>query len=191
MTTTRKTIDFGCPNDIDPHHFVVHIPPGRSGDITITEHFGLLGGSNGVPESEVRAIIPRAHWRKIADHVKRVFNERLKSHALGTSRWKTGDNKAERLLGKELCILAWGIEQTDLDRVPLAVNNWLGFKPEERWWLFSMTAASSGTVDDQNRGWRKALGFALMDGEESSLLYLNRSVRPQGDGHQMSMSLSH
>ncbi|MEE9426448.1 MAG: anti-phage-associated DUF3780 domain-containing protein [Methylococcales bacterium] len=184
MTAIRKTIDFGCPNDIDPHHFVVHIPAGRSGDIIITEHFGLLGGTNGVPESEVRAVIPRAHWRKLADTLKRVFNERLKVHKLGSSRWKTGDNKVERLLGKELCILAWGMEHVELDYAPVALNNWLGFKPEERWWLFSMTAASSGKVEDSDRGWRQALGFALMDGEQSPALGL-LGARPQGDGHQV------
>ena len=41
MTSNRKTLGFACPNDIDPHHFVVTIPAGRTGAVTITEHFGL------------------------------------------------------------------------------------------------------------------------------------------------------
>lgn len=162
----RKTLDFGCPNEIDPHHFVVHIPADRNREVTITEHFGLLGGCQGLPELEERARIPRAHWRRIADTVKRVFNERLKTHGLASNRWKTGDNKVERLLGKELCILAWGIEQAEPGCIPIILKNWLGFKPEERWWLFSMTAASAGKAEDSNRGWRRALGFALIDGAE-------------------------
>ena len=186
MTITRKTLDFGCPNDIDPHHFVVHIPADRTADITITEHFGLLGGVNGTPFSEERAVIPRAHWRKIADTVKRVFNERLKAHKFRVSRWKTGDNKVERLLGKELCVLAWGIERTELNRLPVALSNWLGFKPEERWWLFSMTAASSGTVADRDRGWRQALGFALMDGAEDYSPPVRRTPhRPHDSSHSL------
>ncbi len=52
------------------------------------------------------------------------------------------------------------------------------------WWLFSMTAASSGKVEDSDRGWRQALGFALMDGEQSPALGL-LGARPQGDGHQV------
>ncbi|MGH8589654.1 MAG: anti-phage-associated DUF3780 domain-containing protein [Gammaproteobacteria bacterium] len=165
MTSNRKTLGFGCPNDIDPHHFVVTIPAGRSGAVTVTEHFGLLGGANGIPEQEDRAVIARAHWNRIADSVKRVFNERLKANKLPTSRWKPGANKIERLLGKELCVLAWGIEKVELNRAPVTLKNWSGFKPEERWWLFSMTAASAGTVEDGERGWRRALFHALTAGE--------------------------
>jgi len=128
MTSNRKTLGFGCPNDIDPHHFVVTIPAGRSGAVTVTEHFGLLGGANGIPEQEDRAVIPRAHWNRIADSVKRVFNERLKANKLPPSRWKPGANKIERLLGKELCVLAWGIEKVELNRAPVTLKNWSGFK---------------------------------------------------------------
>jgi hypothetical protein len=176
-----KTIDFGCPNDIDPHHFVVSIPKARSGAVLITEHFSLLGGSNGIPEREERASIPRAHWNRIAEEVKRVFNERLKANRLSISRWKTGDNKLERLLGKELCVLAWAIEQAALEEVAVALKNWSGFKPEERWWLFSMTAASAGTVDDRGRGWRRALYFALTDGPVESKPSRKHRTRPKED----------
>ncbi len=189
MSSNRKTLDFGCPNDIDPHHFVVHIPAGRTAAVTVTEHFGLLGGSNGIPEREDRAIIPRAHWRKIAEGVKRIFNERLKAHKRATSRWKTGDNKLERLLGKELCVLAWAIEKVEPDQVPIALKNWVGFKPEERWWLFSMTAANAGTLDDGERGWRRALQFALTDGATEPAPRRKRKTRPKDDGPQGQLPL--
>ncbi len=29
--TERHTIGFGVPNELDPHHFVVEIPAGKSG----------------------------------------------------------------------------------------------------------------------------------------------------------------
>lgn len=184
MKSNRKTIDFGCPNEIDPHHFVVTIPPGRNRDVIIAEHFGLLGGANGVPEQEDRALIPRAHWNQIAEGVKRVFNERLKASKLATSRWKPGANKVERLLGKELCVLAWGIERVEIDRVPVALKNWSGFKPEERWWLFSMTAANAGTVEDSERGWRRALFHALTDGADEPKSQRKRRLRPKEDDLQ-------
>jgi len=184
MTSNRKTLGFGCPNDIDPHHFVVTIPAGRSGAVTVTEHFGLLGGANGIPEQEDRAVIARAHWNQIAESVKRVFNERLKANKLATSRWKPGANKMERLLGKELCVLAWGIEKLELDRIPIALKNWSGFKPEERWWLFSMTAASAGTVEDSERGWRRALFHALTDGGNEPKAHGKRRVQPREDNRQ-------
>ncbi|MGH8610819.1 MAG: anti-phage-associated DUF3780 domain-containing protein [Gammaproteobacteria bacterium] len=181
MKSNRKTIDFGCPNEIDPHHFVVTIPPGRNRGVTITEHFGLLGGANGVPEQEDRALIPRAHWNQIAEGVKRIFNERLKARKLQAGRWKPGANKVERLLGKELCVLAWGIGKIEIDRVPVALKNWNGFKPEERWWLFSMTAANAGTVEDSERGWRRALFHALTDGADEPKSQRKRRLRPKED----------
>ena len=39
-----------------------------------------------------------------------VIYERLKARKLATSRWKTGANRLDRLLGKELCVLAWAAE---------------------------------------------------------------------------------
>jgi hypothetical protein len=44
------------------------------------------------------------------------------------------------------------------------VENWLGLKPEERWWLYTMTNAATGhALRGRNRGWRKALRFALTE----------------------------
>lgn len=187
MKASSKTIDFGCPNDIDPHHFVVTIPAARSGEVMITEHFGLLGGSNGIPEEEDRAVVTRPHWAKIAEGVTRIFNERLKANKLSASRWKAGDNKLERLLGKELCVLAWAIERVESDLVPVALRNWMGFKPEERWWLFSMTAASAKTVDDSERGWRRALHYALTDGPTELEPCGKRKARPKDRAPQLEL----
>ncbi len=181
MTTPRKTLGFGCPNDIDPHHFVVTISAGRTDAVTVTEHFGLLGGANGIREQEDRAVIPRAHWNQIAESVKRIFNERLKANKLATSRWTPGANRVERLLGKELCVLAWAIETIDAERVPVALKNWSGFKPEERWWLFSMTAANAGTMADSERGWRRALRHALTDSNEEPVVQRKRRACPKNE----------
>lgn len=74
-----------------------------------------------------------------------------------------GENKVERLLGKELLILAWAIEEAPEETIPNAVRNWIGLKPEERWWLYAITAAATGGVDDTNIGWRKALRYALTE----------------------------
>ena len=47
---------------------------------------------------------------------------------------KTRDGQPPtRLLGKELCILAWAIEQMETTKIPVAVRNWLALRPEERW----------------------------------------------------------
>jgi len=99
----------------------------------------------------------------ISEEVKREFNERLRSKKMATSRWTTGVNKIERLLGKELLVLAWAVEGAFPDTVPNAIRNWIGLRPEERWWLYTMTAAATGGPEHSEIGWRKALRFALTE----------------------------
>jgi hypothetical protein len=80
-----------------------------------------------------------------------------------TSRWTTGENQVERLLGRELCVFAWAVEVANKDLVPNAIRNWAGFRPEERWWLFAMAANLTGTSGDADIGWRKAIRIALTE----------------------------
>ncbi len=164
-----ETIGFGCPNDTDPHHFVVTIPKERTKPVTISEHFGLTGEANGLPEKIDRVRISKAQWRAIADDTKSVLNERLRDKGYKTSRWQTGENKVERLLGRELTVLVWAIELAKTDLIPAAVKNWVGLKPEERWWLFTITAAATGRVEDSDKGWRKALRYALTENPTEEL----------------------
>ena len=57
-----------------------------------------------------------------------------------------------------------------MEKIPVAVRNWLALRPEERWWFFGMTAMSTGAVKDAGRGWRLALRHALGDVAQSELL---------------------
>lgn len=158
-----RTEGFGSPVDVDPHHAVVDIPKARNDAVRVIERFGVRAGVNNLPEQIVRVELERPRWSAISDHVKRVFNERLKEKGLEGSRWVTGENKLDRLLGKELCVLAWAIEKAPEDLIPVALKNWIGLKPEERWWLFTMTAAATGSAEDGEIGWRKALRYALTE----------------------------
>lgn len=162
-----KTIGFGVPDSIDPHYFCVRIPPGRNDPVEIIENYGIDGGINGRPEMVLRCRLNRAAWSSIAEELRREFNERLKAHKLTTSRWSVGDNAVERLLGKELLVLAWAIESADLETIPNAIRNWIGLKPEERWWLYTMTAAATGNAETTEVGWRKALRYALTENPSS------------------------
>jgi hypothetical protein len=105
-------------------------------------------------------------WSAIADISRREFNDRLKAAKVTTGRWHTGTNLVDRLLGKELCILAWAAETANDDQLPVIASKWAALRPEERWWLFSMTAAEAGLPEDTQRGWRRALFLALSDGEK-------------------------
>jgi hypothetical protein len=117
-----------------------------------------------------RVLLERPRWTAIRAEVQRAFNARLAAHGLKPSSWKVGDNPVDRLLGKELCVLAWAVEQMDKEKIPVAVRNWLALRPEERWWLFGMAAMSTGGVMDGGKGWRIALKHALGDVAQSELL---------------------
>jgi hypothetical protein len=175
----RKTTGFGVPNDIDPHHFVVDIPAARANPVVITEQFGLSGGNNGLPDSLERCRLNQDAWNGIRKELERVLNDRLKEKKLATSRWKSGKNQVERLLGRELCVLAWAIEAAPKETIPNAIRNWSGLKPEERWWLFAMAASMTGTSQDVDVGWRKALRVALTENPTGEEVVAIRAKRPK------------
>lgn len=156
------TVGFGTPDTIDPHCFEVRIPRGKTGEVRIVEHYGVAAGAFGRPEIE-RCVMPRAAWAAIADDLKRAFNERLKEKHLAVGVWKAGATRVERLLGQEMLVLAWGVEAVSAALIPTAVRNWLAMRPEERWWLYAITAASTGEPKHSEIGWRKALRFALTE----------------------------
>ena len=110
-----------------------------------------------------RVLVSREKWRMLADSARDDFNKRLKVAKLPAGRWSYGANRIDRLLGKELCVLLWAVEHAELGDVTAAVANWRGLRPEDRWWLFTTTCAETGGVADGDRGWRKALRFALTE----------------------------
>jgi hypothetical protein len=167
--TQRPTLGFGVPASSDPHHFKVIIPRANTARVLISEHLGLQASSADHAVID-RVLLDRPRWTAIRSEVQRAFNARLSAHGLKTSAWKMGDNPVDRLLGKELCVLAWAVENMEMDRIPVAVRNWLALRPEERWWLFGMAAMSTGGVGDGGQGWRLALRHALGDVAQSELL---------------------
>jgi hypothetical protein len=181
MSEKHKTIDFGAPEAFGAHVFRVEISAGRSDTVQIIEDYGYQGGENGLPYDEVRAIVPRGTWTVISEAARRDFNERLKAQKQSTGRWKAGKTLVDRLLGKELCILAWASEGAASDQLPVICTRWGALRPEERWWLFSMTVAEAGLPEDGERGWRKALHFALSDGERVTTEQRKRRPQPQKD----------
>jgi Protein of unknown function (DUF3780) len=168
MSEKLTTVDFGASNAFGSHLFQVEIPAARNRSVVITEDYGYRGLEGGVPSGEERVIITRATWSAIADTARREFNDRLKAAKILTGRWHTGINLVDRLLGKELCILAWAAETAGEDKIPVICSKWAALRPEERWWLFTMTVAEAGLPCDTQRGWRRALFYALSDGEQPS-----------------------
>jgi len=166
MSTQVASVDFGAPEKFGAHLFRVEVPAARRGSIVIIEVYGYRGNEAGIPRDEERAILDRRVWSKISDTARRDFNARLKAARLPAGRWHSGTNLVERLLGKELCVLAWAAEPATDEQLPIVCSKWMALRPEERWWLFSMTVAEAGLPDDKERGWRRALYLALSDGEK-------------------------
>jgi hypothetical protein len=178
---------FGAPA-YGAHIFRVEIPLAAKEDITVIEDYGLKGGENGVPPFEVRVVLPRRFWSAIAETARKDFAARLKAKRLTSPRWSAGSNKVDRMLGKELCVLAWAAEHANsVDECKVIAARWAAFKPEERWWLFAQTAAEAGLSEDTDAGWRLALYYALSSGKAAP--QKKRSIRPAEEDLPSNMQL--
>jgi hypothetical protein len=162
---------FGFDPQESRHHFLVNIPRSAEGKIEISEHFTWddQNGSSEVSygtrqDGQIRSVLVRAKWDAIADELRAQFNLRLKKMGQKSGVWKAGHNLVRLDLGKELVLLAWAIEDADPALIPTALVNWKGLLPEERWWLYTQTAAATGHgTADRGRGWRKAVRYALTE----------------------------
>jgi len=172
QSSASKLEGFGFDPAESEHHFLVTIPVKKDEHVYISEHFTWaenearqeLSVALGAEDAKIRVILHRLKWEDIAEPVQIEFNHRLRSQGLKPGKWRAGRNRVSRLLGKELVLLAWGIEDADPALIPVAVRNWLGLAPEERWWLFTMTNAATGhAISGRNKGWRKAVRFALTE----------------------------
>ena len=178
LATQSRPVGFGFRPEESEHHFVVTVPPGNRQDVFIAEHLnfdpeaGYPAPSLGLgpQDAKLRVMLARAKWNAVADEARVEFNRRLKHQGLPAGRWKTGSNPVARLLGKELTLLAWAVEDADPTLIPAAVKNWLGLAPEERWWLFTMTNAATGhALHGRGKGRRKAVRFALTENPVSGV----------------------
>ena len=158
-----KFTGFGASAEFGAHVFKAVIPAGRAGDVVLTEDYGYLAGLEGTPEFEIRAMLPRAKWGKLADAARKDFNARLRARKVPPSSWKPQENVLDRMLGKELCVLMWAAEHAGEEQLDAICMKWTTLRPEERWWLYAMTVAQGGLAEDGKRGWRKALYYALSD----------------------------
>lgn len=171
-----STVDFGAPTDFGAHHFYVDVSPGSANAIYIYEDFGFDGDETRRESVECRIVLARELWTKIKDDARRDFNSRLKAKNLSTGAWSTGCIKLDRFLGKELCVLAWATEHASPDECDVICQKWLALRPEERWWLYSKTAAEGAKAGQKDVGWRKALYCALSD---ASNIKLVQKVKPK------------
>jgi hypothetical protein len=167
MSFKKQAFGFGFIPEESQHHFLVKIPRGTNDFVVIYERFQWVDQEIGEQPIDFLNDVPKVEiskhkWKLIEDALKIEFNSRLKKDQIPVGKWKTGEIPLQRLFGKEMVLLAWAIEDSDPSVIPVAIKNWLGLSPEERWWLFTMTNAATGHVSDK-RGWRKAIRYALTE----------------------------
>lgn len=175
-STTRKVIGLGFLPDEARHGFLIDIPKGSAGSdmVTITEHRGNVLDALGARDVDatspndpsLRVIITRTRWLALAPEFWDEANRRLRANGLPAARFLKNPAKpipVHPSLGKELCVICWAVEDAPPDDIPNALRNWEALAPEERWWLYTMTVATTGQAMQRGLGWRKALRAALAD----------------------------
>jgi hypothetical protein len=172
------------------HGFLIQVPKGtgKNDYIRISEHRNvdlssydpgenasavesaqIEIGSTVSPNSDpsLRVLIDRNRWLTLAPEFWEEANRRLRANGLASCKFQKNPSKpipVHPSLGKELCVLCWAVEEAQPDLIPNALLNWQNLAPEERWWLYTMTVATTGqAVQHRGLGWRKALRAALAE----------------------------
>jgi hypothetical protein len=174
--TQRKVVGLGFLPDEARHGFLIDVPKGGNPSelICISEHRGAdldhLGvratGAPNPADPALRVLIDRTRWLALAPGFWDEANRRLRANGLPPGKFIKNPAKPVPVhpsLGKELCVLCWAVEDAPPDDIANALRNWEALAPEERWWLYTMTVATTGQALQKGVGWRKALRSALAD----------------------------
>ncbi len=120
------------------------------------------------PRRTELADIEGAIWRKIsARAIRELAQDMGEAEISGKSvpTLKTGANRLSPLVGRELALLLWAVqEEGAVEQLEAILHGWRELAREERWWLYAKAAAPgqrSGT------GWRRGLFHALSELSES------------------------
>ena len=180
MPKKKDSIDFGYNPSESKHHFLIIIPKSVTTKVLIYERFDWNREEEqkklafekltvDTPRQNIdqrfdrlKCELSKKKWKEIESTLRTEFNQHLRKHGQKPATWKTGQNFVHRLFGKELTLLCWAIEDCDIKVIPTAIKNWQGLKQEERWWLYTMTNASTGEAHTKY-GWRTAIRYALTE----------------------------
>lgn len=152
-----KTVDFGAYAEPGYMHFYVQVPEDKKDYVRLYEVSDFSKNNIGIEKE--RARISLVVFSTIADDVKEFFNARLKKEKQRTGNWHKGKVMFDRLLGRELCVLFWALEQTypkDREDHETIVDNWKAMFDTERWLLYFRTNSHLAIFKNTN-GWYRAL----------------------------------
>lgn len=128
------------------------------------------------PRRAELAEISGAIWRKISPRVVRELAQDMgETELVGkkTPSLKAGANRLSALVGRELALLLWALqEEGAAEQLEAILHGWRELAREERWWLYAKAAAPGQRT---GAGWRRALFHALSESSES------RAATPQAE----------
>lgn len=120
------------------------------------------------PRRTELAEIPGATWRKVSARVVRELAQDMNADELDGTKapsLKTGINRLSPLVGRELALLLWALQEEGADeQLEAILHGWRELAREERWWLYAKAAAHG---QQTGTGWRRALFHALSEASES------------------------
>ena len=152
--------NFGVEDREEEPHFLVEVPTARSGAVRLWEVRQTVDDRLvRLPRAELN----RTQWEEIAPTMEREFNRQLAEGGLQPGKFRrTGETRLSLSnLGKEMMVLVWAIENIPETDLSVVRASWLKLHRIERWWLFNMTVAVNGDLNNRGHGWRQALMYAL------------------------------
>lgn len=189
--------------DESQHAYVIDVPKGSGQNdlVAISEHRGIdsafqpeqIAGAAMPQDPALRVLIDRTRWLMLAPSFWDEANRRLRANGLSPLKFIKSPAKPVLVhpsLGKELCILCWAVEEASPDDIPNALLNWEMLAPEERWWLYTMTVATTGQAMQKGVGWRKALRAALADNPFVKGEGMSPRARRELLGHSSQLALN-
>lgn len=119
------------------------------------------------PRRSDLAEIAGVTWRKISVRVVRELAQGMDEpeRTKAAPCVKTGANRLSPLIGRELALLLWALqEQGAEEQLEAILHGWRELAREERWWLYAKAAAPG---QQTGTGWRRGLFHALSEAVES------------------------
>ncbi len=154
--------DFGLlPEHGDSLEFIIDLAAG--GTCQLIE---VVQTERGPRRTEL-AELPGATWRKISVRAVHELAAGMgeTERAKAAPKLKTGVNRLSPLIGRELAVLLWALqEETAGEQLEAILQGWRELAREERWWLYAKAAAPG---QHTGIGWRRALFHALSEAGDS------------------------
>jgi hypothetical protein len=119
------------------------------------------------PRRTDQAEIASRTWCKISVRVVRELAEGMNDaeRAKAAPKLKTGVNRLSPLIGRELAVLLWALQEDPAgEQLEAILHGWRELAREERWWLYAKAAAPGQRT---GIGWRRALFHALSEAGDS------------------------